>query len=59
MGMVLGRGYRWGIEMGAPISPITPQISGNELGFAVTSKSYKRGWLWEQMPSLFTSLLKL
>lgn len=34
-------------------------LSRNELDFSVTSKSYKRGWIWEQMPSLFTSLLKL
>lgn len=27
IGMVLGRGYRWEIGMGAPVSPVTPQVS--------------------------------
>lgn len=26
-GMVLGRGYRWEIGMGAPVSPVIPQVS--------------------------------
>lgn len=44
-------------DFGLPHHPT--DFSSNELSFSVTSKSYKRGWHWEQMPSLSMSLLKL
>lgn len=57
-------GFRKDIQVGnrdggSGLLNLPTDFSWNELGFAVMSKSYKCGWLSEQMPSFFTSLLKL